>query len=409
MRIALACNDTRGGVQPYVALALGLKAAGHEVRAIAPSDLASLFSDAGIPVRALSGSIEAVLRASGGAAEKGLVAATRLAARELPKIICTWTREALEACEGVEVVTGGVGGMAVALSVAEKVGAAFVETHLQPIGAPTSAYPGALLSGAPRFAWRLSHHLTELMLWGPFKPPMAKMRKEVLGLSGPPRANAGQPVLYGFSRHVVPLPEDSGDRERHVTGYWTLPAPAGFSPSPQLEAFLARTDKPVVSIGFGSMASADPQRLSELTLQAARAAGVRAVLLAGWGGLESLADADVLCVDALPHDWLFPKVAAVVHHGGAGTTGAGLRAGVPSVVVPFSMDQPFWGQRVAALGAGPAPIPRKKLTAERLAGALRAAAFDEAMRRRAAMLGERIRAENGVAAAVERFGKLAMC
>lgn len=213
-------------------------------------------------------------------------------------------------------------------------------------------------------------------------------------------------MLYGFSRHVLQVPTE-GERARHVTGYWFLPAEPTWSPPPALEAFLARGG-PVVSIGFGSMASDDPQAVTELVLGAVRAAGVRAVLLSGWGGLASLPPSeDVFCADALPHDWLFPRVAATVHHGGAGTTGAALRSGVPGLVVPFTMDQPFWGSRVAALGVGPAPIPRKRLTRERLADALRRTVADEGMRRRAADLGARIRAEDGVAEAVEHFGRLA--
>jgi len=107
-----------------------------------------------------------------------------------------------------------------------------------------------------------------------------------------------------------------------------------------------------------------------------------------------------MMVESVPYDWLFPRVAAVVHHGGAGTTSAGLRAGVPSIVVPFFGDQPFWGQRIADLGVGPAPIPRRTLTAARLAQAIRRAVTDEAMQQRAADLGARIRAEDGVARAV---------
>jgi sterol 3beta-glucosyltransferase len=108
----------------------------------------------------------------------------------------------------------------------------------------------------------------------------------------------------------------------------------------------------------------------------------------------------VFVIDSVPHAWLFPRAAAVVHHGGAGTTAAGLRAGVPSVIVPFFGDQPFWGQRVAQLGVGPAPIPRRELTVERLAQAIHEAVTDPAMRQRAAHLGSNIRAEDGIARAV---------
>jgi len=406
MRIAVVCNDTRGGIQPYVALALGLRSAGHQVRIVGPGDFAPMFAQAGLPATLLSGSIQEVLARSGGAAEKGSIASTRLAMRESKRIIDQWTKETLEGCAGADVLTGGVGGMVVGLSVAEKLGKPFIEAHLQPIGAPTDAYPGVLLPGVPRWlgGWgrRLSHRLTELALWMPFKPAMAAARARVLGLTGRPTAADGQPVLYGFSRHVVPVPE-LRDRPRHVTGYWVLPPDAAWSPPPGLEAFLSRPG-PVVSIGFGSMVSSDPRATTALVLGAVRSAGVRAVLVTAWGGLEAAAtDDDVFAASSLPYDWLFPRVAAVVHHGGAGTTGLGLRAGVPSVVVPFTMDQPFWGSRVAALGAGPAPIPRTRLTQERLAEALRQAVTDEAMRARAAELGALIRAEDGIAAAVAHF------
>jgi len=411
MRVAVVSMDTRGGIVPYVALGLGLRRAGHDVRMVAPADFAPMLAEVGLPIAPLSGSVEEVLRGSTRATERGTMASMRFAAREMKPRIHAWTRETLEACEGVDVVTGGVGGMVVGLSVAEKLGKAFVETQVQPVGAPTGAYPGVLVAG-PRWlgsaGYRLGHQLSEMALWMPFRGAMASARKEVLGLTGRPSAADGQPVLYGFSRHVVPVPAPAqGNRERHVTGYWFLPAPPTWSPPPALEAFLA-AGGPVVAVGFGSMVSDDPEALTALVLGAVRGAGVRAVLTTGWGGLTSLSRAaDVFVADTLPYDWLFPRVAAVVHHGGAGTTGLALQAGVPAIVVPFTVDQPFWGSRVAALGVGPTPIPRKRLTQERLADALRSTVADEAMCARAAALGERIRAEDGVTAAVEIFGRYA--
>jgi len=142
-------------------------------------------------------------------------------------------------------------------------------------------------------------------------------------------------------------------------------------------------------------------------LKSLELSGQRGVLATGWHGLSQnvqLPDS-VFTVESVPHTWLFPQVAAVVHHGGAGTTAAGIRAGVPSIIVPHSVDQPMWGQRIAELGVGPQPIPRKQLTAERLAQAITATG-DTAMRARAGALGRQIRAENGVAKAVEILGKL---
>jgi UDP:flavonoid glycosyltransferase YjiC (YdhE family) len=162
---------------------------------------------------------------------------------------------------------------------------------------------------------------------------------------------------------------------------------------------------PPVYIGFGSMTARDPRELTNIAVEALRAAGQRGVLLSGWAGLgtDSEVPDHVCVVTDVPHAWLFPRVAAVVHHGGAGTTAAGLRAGVPTIVTPVGGDQPFWGARVARLGAGPPPIPPRELTAARLAAAIRTATADVGMRRRAAALGERIRAEDGVGGAVAAF------
>ncbi len=168
-----------------------------------------------------------------------------------------------------------------------------------------------------------------------------------------------------------------------------------------------RASRPVVSFGICRMASARPQDVPDLVLSAVRSAGVRAVLLSGWGGLASLPQADdVFCADAVPHDWLFPRGAAVVHHGGAGTTGAALSAGAPALVIPFAADQPFCGARVSALGAGPAPVPRNKLTETLLAHPLRVLVDNQAMRERASKLGWAIRAEHGVAEAIACFKKI---
>jgi UDP:flavonoid glycosyltransferase YjiC (YdhE family) len=158
------------------------------------------------------------------------------------------------------------------------------------------------------------------------------------------------------------------------------------------------------------MAAEDPAATARLVLGAIRRAGVRAVLVAGWGGLaahHAHDTDDVFAVEAIPYDRLFPRMAAIIHHGGAGTTGAAFRAGVPSIVVPFAVDQPFWASRVAALGVGPAPIPRRRLTEERLAGAITQALGDDGMRTRAARLGGLIRAEDGVGAAVRVFDQVA--
>jgi len=162
-----------------------------------------------------------------------------------------------------------------------------------------------------------------------------------------------------------------------------------------------------VYIGFGSMSSRNPEQTADLIIQALARTNQRAILLSGWGGLQKATIPDsIFMIDSVPHSWLFPRVSAVIHHGGASTTAAGLRAGVPSVVIPFFGDQPFWGQRIADLGVGTKPIPRKRLTVERLANGIQEAVTNEQMRQRAADLGKQIQAEDGIKSAVEIISQL---
>jgi len=208
----------------------------------------------------------------------------------------------------------------------------------------------------------------------------------------------GPLFLYGYSRHVVPRPPDWGPRN-HVTGYWFLDRPADWHPSSHLVDFLASGPAPVY-VGFGSMYEWNTPELTDIVVQALLRARQRGML----GGLRAAKVPDEIFVaDDIPYDWLLPRMTAVVHHGGAGTTAAGLRAGLPSVIVPFASDQPFWGRRVWELDVGPRPIARKQLSVERLADAITAAVSNKEMRRRAQALGERIRQEDGVANAVEAF------
>lgn len=145
----------------------------------------------------------------------------------------------------------------------------------------------------------------------------------------------------------------------------------------------------------------DPEGTTRLVVDAVRGSDQRAILLAGWAGIGSAElPPEILGLPAAPHDWLFPRVAAVVHHGGAGTTAAGLAAGVPSVIIPHMADQPYWGRRVHALGVGPRPLPKHRLTAAKLSDAIRESVTDETMKRNAAALGARIRGEDGLRAAV---------
>ena len=180
------------------------------------------------------------------------------------------------------------------------------------------------------------------------------------------------PALHGFSRHIIPPPED-WDETATVTGYWFLNQAEHWNPPGSLTEFLSRGEPPMY-FGFGSIFGRDPKHATQLILEAVRRTGVRAILAQGWGGIEptaSVQSESVLSIEAAPHNWLFPQVSAVVHHGGCGTTAAGLLAGKPSIICPFFGDQPFWGRQVERIGVWPSPIPQKRFTVERLCHAIK--------------------------------------
>jgi sterol 3beta-glucosyltransferase len=213
------------------------------------------------------------------------------------------------------------------------------------------------------------------------------------------------PILYGFSPSVIPAPADwTGNT--HVTGYWFVDEVKNWQPPSALIDFLQSGPAPVY-IGFGSMSNRNPEQTADLVIQALERINQRAILLSGWGGLQRANVPDsIFMLDSVPHSWLFPRVSAVVHHGGASTTAAGLRAGVPSVIVPFFGDQPYWGQRIAELGVGPKPIPRRKLTIEHLADSIQVVLTNKDMRQCAAKLGKQIQSEDGIASSVEIIHQL---
>ena len=208
------------------------------------------------------------------------------------------------------------------------------------------------------------------------------------------RTEAGWPILYGYSPSVLPRPVDWRPGIE-VTGYWWPARPTDWQPSRELEAFLDDGPPPVF-VGFGSLmrGERDAARLSEMVRKALRSAGARGVVQAGWAGLD-VSGADMMTLGDVPHDWLFERVAAVVHHCGAGTAAAGLRAGVPAVGVPVAGDQPFWARRLCELGVSPSPIPHKRLNPDRLSAAVRAVLSDKAIQANAQRIAVTVATEDG--------------
>jgi UDP:flavonoid glycosyltransferase YjiC (YdhE family) len=219
------------------------------------------------------------------------------------------------------------------------------------------------------------------------------------------RAARAIPTIYGFSPNVVPHPKDWGEND-FITGYWFLDEQRNWQPPDSLQRFLDAGTAPLY-VGFGSMPSSDPQKTLDLIIGALSKTGQRAIVAAGWSGAKGTTPSEnIYLLDSAPHEWLFDRVAAVVHHGGSGTTGAGLRAGKATLIIPHLGDQPFWGRRVYELGVGAKPIPRHSLTVEKLAEGLQTLMTDTAIQAKAAELGAKIRAEHGVDNAVKHIERV---
>ncbi len=410
MRILIATVGTRGDVQPYVALGKRLVQEGHTVRLLTDAAFAPLVEGAGLnlfPIRTdPRRTFEAGLRQVGSRSLRLM----RWFFRQMQAAAHQYFMDALEACRQADLVLFSPMGFPAA-HVAEALNLPYVGVYLQP-ATPTHVFPSPLATSLPgwvpfrrQYNW-LSFRLTNWMLAFTVRSVINQCRRDVLGVPPKPwRFYASVdvseiPILYGFSPHVIPKPPDWGPWI-HVVGYWFLDDEGDWRPPRKLAAFLDAGPPPVY-VGFGSMVDVDVEHLTRVVVRALAEAGQRGILLGGWARLGSASLPEhVLRIDEVPHAWLFPRCAAVVHHGGAGTVAAGLRAGVPTVVVPFYFDQPFWGRRVHELGVGPAPIPRRRLTVERLAAAVHAAVTDRHMRERAQALGARIRQEDGIAQAIE--------
>ncbi|HEY6405979.1 MAG TPA: glycosyltransferase, partial [Ktedonobacteraceae bacterium] len=387
MQITIIAGGSRGDVQPYVALGKGLQKAGHRVHLLTSDDFETLVAEQGLAFFTTGGNAEAVAREMQTLLEQGnmlkILSEMRQASEKQAVQAATM---GLAACLGSDLILGGLSGLFSGQALSEKLSIPLLLAYVVPF-TPTSAFPSALtpLPQTPLTHWmnKPSHRVAQQIMWQSFRSADNKARAEVLHVPptsfwGPfsSRRQQKQPVLYGYSSHVVPHPSD-WDEAQHVTGYWFLDPPWGWEPPADLLHFLEAGPAPIY-IGFGSMSSRKPEEAADLVLQALARTGQRGVLYEGWGGLrkEQLPET-VYMTRSIPHTWLFPRMAAVVHHGGVGTTAAALAAGVPSIVTPFFADQPFWGQRVYELGVGPRPIARKRLTVDNLTETIGHAISDE--------------------------------
>jgi UDP:flavonoid glycosyltransferase YjiC (YdhE family) len=272
---------------------------------------------------------------------------------------------------------------------------------------PTQAFPHPLASIGRSSADVsmtnfMSYALVELMTWQGLGDIINRFREKYLGLE--PISLMWAPALvsrlrvpftYCWSPALIPKPKDWGPHI-NVSGFYFLSLASNYQPSPELQRFLDAGPPPVY-IGFGSIVVDDPNEMTRLIFEAVRQSGQRALVSKGWGGFGSddlEVPENVFMLGNVPHDWLFQRVSCVVHHGGAGTTAAGIAQGCPTVIVPFFGDQPFWGAMISRAGAGPDPIPSKELTADKLAEGIKTALTDSSVQK-AKELASRIAHEKG--------------
>ncbi len=412
MNVAIICFDTRGGIQPYAGIAERLLSKGHQVNFFAPSSFKGLVADERLNFIPLPGDPKDLMEdpRNKGVAEKGFSAVHSVVMQTMRILIPQWTRIVLEASVGCDVILGSVAATMIAPIVGEKLSIPFIQAHVQP-WTPTVDFPGMLapscFSMAPAWLCRFTHQATRHLFWSSLRGTVSDVRRS-MGLSDAPsdswlgRSLRGQPLLYGFSETIIPRPTDWPEEVR-VCGYWFKERQKEWSPSPSLVSFLDDGPKPVC-IGFGSMGSSDAAVTTSLVVEAVRMAGVRAVLLSGWGGFEHInVPSHVHVTESVPHDWIMPSCSVSVHHGGAGTTGATLRAGIPSVIVPFTADQPFWARQTAKRGLGIAAPARRHLSAKILAGCITKALQNDKIKERAEQAGSVIRSEDGVGNVIQHI------
>ena len=408
MRVLILTFGTRGDVQPYVALAQGLVAGGHDVGICTAQGFRGLVASAGVEYLHMSNDMLELIQTemstmSGPADSLRLV--QRMTAAMRSSLLDQWAAARAFQPDRLVYHPKALGG----LHIAERLQVPAMVSLPLPFFTPTMAFPIPFIARWPfgGNANRLSYQFNRFTAVA-YGGMINSFRRHTLGLSRMSRWSDylhhpdGRPVpaLYGYSREVVPVPQDY-PAHAHVTGYWFLADHTPWRPPAPLLDFLTAGEPPIYigfgSMGFGKQAAARGRIIAE----AVESAGVRAVVATGWGGLElDRSSTAVHVVDDVPHDWLFPQTAAVVHHGGSGTTAAGLRAGRPTLICPVLGDQGFWAERVRDLGVGPSPLPAPRLNREELTSRLLKLVQEESYQEEARTLGRKLRSEDGVSNAV---------
>lgn len=407
MRISMITIGSTGDVRPYILLGKELKRRGHDITIAAFEPFRRMIQEAGLGFFPLAGDVMEVMANIMKPGVQGVSFLTQVE-KSLKDVAPALLRDLMRAGEGADAMCCTFFG-SMYYSIAEKYGIPCIQTQYFPVDpngmTPIASAPGLHLGKGWNYtSYRLGYLLISLLE----KKYLTGWRREN-GISvrklrtKPDYELHGHtiPVIYAISPLVMPRPK-AWNEHIHMSGFWWDDAPVDYTPPADLADFLAAGEKPVY-IGFGSMVSGNMNKTFTTVIRAIHAAKIRAVVSLGWNSdkLHLKSNSRIYFADYVPHDWLFQQVSAVVHHGGAGTTAAGLRAGKPTLVIPFGGDQPFWGSRVQALGCGPRPLRRENMTVQRLAKAMLDLTGRPSYRVAAEEMAERLRMEHGVQRAAD--------
>lgn len=412
MRITVVAVGSQGDIQPYLALAVGLQKEGHSVRFAANVNFAAFSASHGVeffPIQVDSLEISNSMQAQTWYDSGSMLTLLLNTQRVVRPLIHQFLADILDACRGSDLIIYHSFALPFAYFVGRELDIPSIPASIDPL--PTRAHPALALNvnWSRNGAFNLfTHWLVDVFAWRVFLPELRKSWRGKIDITkvNPYRQlfKEQELVLCGYSPAVVSRPADLPDHIV-ITGYWFLDPAPGWNPPADLVEFIDSGPRPVY-IGFGSIGNPrEGNHTADIILRALAETGQRAVLGAGWSemGTGRQLPKDVFLLKSIPHAWLFPRMAAVVHHAGPGTTAAGLSAGIPNVTVPHFGSHHFYGKQIADRGAGPRPINRKKLSAERLAQAIDTAVRDQGIKDRALALGMQIRAEEGVQHAVREI------
>jgi sterol 3beta-glucosyltransferase len=405
MLITLLCPGSRGDVQPYLALGLALKKRGLRVRVATFTIFETFIQQLGLEYFHLSGDISQVASSEMGkeAMQADNPLKLLLSFNALKSKIFDLQNELFDACRGADAIVYHPGASIGYFAAQEFKVPAILATPFPMT--PTREYPALIFYNSTRLgrmANFVTHKIFEQVMWMASGSPVKDFWKKEFGHAparfGCPfgKQNSRRfPTIISCSDFVFPRPVDWPEHV-HNTGYWFLEDEPSWKPSQELLNFLDQGPAPVY-VGFGSVG--DPalaDQTTRIVIEALRRSGRRGILATGWSGMSNLASIPegIFILESAPHSWLFPRMAAVVHHGGAGTSAAGFKAGVPQVVVPGGNDQFAWGLRVHELGAGSKPVPRKSLTGSKLSAAIDFALTEQVINA-ASELGRKVQSENG--------------